>query len=252
MRLRPRDTADCVTLKPRCFNNSTNYSECGVTLPGIAPYIGQAALSSDDLQEYYEENYPLHYLHVNGGLNLDSLIDSFFDLYLVERSEWTHTPVDLVYNTPDPDGTPVFNYTTFTFEVPEITVTLPAGSSLAVTGEDGSLADMTPSPHLATQIGDDEHANYPLAVNPDDAQYRRRMSVPLVNCSNMDFDASTGVAEVEILEFVDMYLLQPPRAICDASGTDQCNNQDLMSASVFTEFLGKSDYIETEYPELVR
>ncbi len=246
---------------PSCFNNSSNYTSCA-----IAPYIGPPAYLSDDLQEYYEENYPNHFLHVNGGLNLDSSIGSFFDMYLVERSEWTHTPVDIVYTENVPTGVIISQgyYNLFGEWVPpveetvEVTQTIPAGSSLAVTHEDGSLATVTPSPMQTTQISEsgvvedtEIDANYPLPVNPDDSQTRRRMSVPLVNCANMDFDPVTGAAEVEVLEFVDMYLIQPPRAFCSGGGT-MCNNADVTSASVFTEFVEKSVYIETEYPELVR
>lgn len=246
---------------PSCFNNSSNYSACGGSLPGIAPYIGSPAFWSDDLQEYYEENYPDHFLHVNGGLNIDGAITSFFDMYLVERTEWTHTPVDIFYTENVPTGEPAYyDFVLGEFVVPseEVPQTILAGSSLAVTGEDGSLATETPSPHQTTQIFDPTEveateivANYPLPVDPDDAQHRRRMSVPLVNCANMDFDPVTGIAEVEVLEFVDMYLLQPPRAFCDGGGT-MCNNANIDSASIFTEFVEKSIYIETEYPELVR
>lgn len=238
---------------PSCFNNASNYTECGVNQPGLVPYIGTWASGSSDLEEYYQENYPEHYLHVNGGLNLDASINSFFDLYLVERSEWTHAKTDIVYTEA---GEPYFDYVTFTWVTPPgDTVTIPAGTSLSVTRADGSLADLTPSPEQATQIGhedlDDEHANYPLPVNPDDTQYRRKMSVPLVDCSNMSFDPTTGVADVEVLEFVDMYLLQPPRVFCPGGG-EMCNNANISSVSVFTEFVEKSDYVKTEYPELVR
>ena len=239
---------------PSCFNTASLNASCGVTQPGLAPYIGQPAIISGDLQEYYEENYPEHYLHVNGGLNLDTSVDKFFDLYLIERSEWTHTPLEIQYTTTEPTGEPpYFDYTTFQWVTPEeeVTHTIPAGSPLSVTKADGSLAEFTPSPEQTQQIGDHEHANYPLLVNPDDNQHRRRMSVPLVDCNNMNFDPTTGVAEVEVLEFVDMYLLQPPRAFCPGGGT-MCNNDLVTSVTIFTEFVEKSDYIETEYPELVR
>jgi hypothetical protein len=77
------------------------------------------------------------------------------------------------------------------------------------------------------------------------------MSIPLVDCSGMTDPDGDGIFDADVLEFVGMYLMQPPRPVC-LNGTDQCNNADIVSSTVFTEFVEKTVYIKNTFPELVR
>lgn len=234
---------------PDCLRTSATMAQCGVpgeSLPGLGPFIGHPA-NLTQLTNFYEYNYPVHFFKV-GGQTVPGNVFDFYDMYLEERSGWTHASQQITTTTFIPP---------FTFNT---TVDAEAGESLAVSGEDASLAAYTPSPDLTFQTGDLYEDNptglqigYPAnLVSPDDNLTRRRFSVPLVDCSTMSSPDDDGVFEADILEFVDMYLLQPPRVECGVPGNDQCNNADITSATVMTEFVSKSDYIQNTFPELVR
>ncbi len=236
---------------PDCLRSSATQTLCGSggTWPGIAPYIGNPATQTA-LNQFYQENYPDHYEQVNGGLGVDGLTQSFYDMYLQERAGWTHASLPVTQTT--------FNFTTFQFET---TTVVAAGNPLTMTPfdgsnpEDASLATTTPpfelEPHNNELSGS---AGYNTAfVDPDPANQptRRRLSVPLVDCDAMTDPDGDGIFEADVLEFVDVFLMQPPRPVC-LNGTDQCNNSDIISSTVFTELIGKTNYVLNDFPELVR
>lgn len=232
---------------PDCFRSSANQPLCGSlgnSLPGIAPFIGNPATLTA-LTHFYQDNYPNHYQYL-GAQSLPGNVQSFYDLYLEERSGWTHA-TQAIIDYPAP----------FFFPVPIANL----GDALTLSGEDASLAAYTPSPELVFQTGDlwDDNPDggiqvgYPAnLVNPDDSVTRRRYSVPLIDCSQLDSPNADGILEADVLEFVDMFLMQPPRPECGAPGDDQCSNANVTKATVFTEFVGKSAYVENTFPELVR
>lgn len=231
---------------PDCFRSSATQGLCGIgaSLPGYAPFIGFPSTLTQ-LTNYYQENYEVHFQFV-GGQNVPAFVQSFYDMYLEER-DWTHAAEDVTSTGFIPF--PPFSQTT---------VHALAGQSLTMSGEDASLALFTPSPHL-TQQTDDLHASYNVdvgyptgLVNPDETLTRRRISVPMIDCSALDTPDADGMLEVDVLDFVDMFLLQPPRPECGVGGDDQCNNADVTSATVLTEFVSKTDYTKNTFPELVR
>ena len=220
-----------------------------------APFIGLPATQTA-LREFYENNYPAHFTGVARGL-LPSNINTFYDMYLEERAGWSHAPQDVITT----------DFVNFTFVAEEHAL---AGEPFTLVDEtdglflyeDTSLADQTPFPELQAQTGDlsvSENVGYPsdLVVPynpafPEDSPTRRRFSVPLVDCGNFGAPDANGIIEADILSFVDVYLMQPPSPQCGLGGGDQCNNANITNATVFTELVGKSDFQETEFPELVR
>ncbi len=233
---------------PDCLRSSATQPLCGspgTSNPGFAPFIGYPATQTA-LNHFYQDNYPNHYQYI-GGQSVPGHVQSFYDLYLEERSGWTHSPQAII-DYPAP----------FFFPTPIAAV----GDALTLSGEDASLAAYTPSPELIFQTDDlwDDNpdgvqAGYPAnLVSPDDNVTRRRMSVPLVDCSPgaLSDPDGDGIMEVDVLEFVDMFLMQPPRPECGSPGDDQCANANISNATVFTEFVGKSAYVENTFPELVR
>lgn len=231
---------------PDCLRSSASQPLCGssgTSNPGFAPFIGFPATQTA-LNNFYQKNYPNHYQYL-GGQSVPGNVQSFYDLYLEERTGWSHA-TQAIIDYPAP----------FFFPVPIANV----GDSLTLSGEDASLAAYTPSPELVFQTGDlwDDNpdntpAGYPAnLVSPDDNVTRRRLSVPLVDCSQMGSPNADGILEVDVLEFVDMFLMQPPRPECGGPGNDQCINANISKATVFTEFVGKSTYVENTFPELVR
>lgn len=233
---------------PDCLRSTATQNQCGIgpSLPGYGPYIGYAPTLTS-LTNFYQNNYPTHFQYP-GQQNVPPQVQTFYDMYLEERS-WTHAATNIVVIGPPLPP----------FFIPQPVQIAAAGDALTLSGEDASLALFTPSPQLQEQTGDlsnePENVGYPVGlVGPDDAVTRRRMSVPLVDCSAgalTDPDGD-GIFEVEVLEFVDVFLLQPPRPECGVPGVDQCNNADVTSATVMTELVGKSIYLENTFPELVR
>lgn len=229
---------------PDCFRPPATPDQCSVNpfLPGYAPFIGFSP-NLTQLTSYYQKNYEVHFQFV-GGQNVPPFVQSFYDMYLEER-DWTHAAQDVTTTGFIPF--PPFSQTT---------VHAPAGQSLAFSGEDASLASFTPSPHLQEQTGDLYQSNgvgYPTGlVNPDETLTRRRISVPMVDCSALGNPDADGMLEVDVLDFVDMFILQPPRPECGVGGSDQCNNANVTSATVLTEFVSKTDYTKNTFPELVR
>ena len=236
---------------PDCLRSPATQLLCGSggTWPGIAPFIGNPATQTA-LNQFYQENYPDHYEHVNNGLGVDGLTQSFYDMYLQERSGWTHASL--------PITSTVFNFTTFQFET---TTVVAAGAPLTMipydgaTPEDASLAATTPPNELESHTNElGGTAGYPSGIvdaDPFNQPTRRRLSVPLVNCDAMTDPDGDGIFEADVLEFVDVFLMQPPRPVC-LNGTDQCNNSDIISSTVFTELIGKTNYVLNDFPELVR
>lgn len=241
---------------PDCLRSSSTQALCGtngLSLPGYAPFIGFPATLTA-LSEFYQTNYPIHFQNVAGG-SVPGNINSFYEMYLEERAGWSHAAQEISSTTLNP----IF----FTLET---TVHAAAGEPLTLVDdsdpggtivyEDASLANRTPSPELQLQIPDffdTNNVGYPAGlVNPDDTTTRRRFSVPLVDCGNFGAPNADGIIEANILEFVDMYLMQPPSPECGLGGGDQCNNANITKATIFTEFVGTSVYQENEFPELVR
>ena len=246
-------STDFDLILPACLRSATAQAQCGTgpSSPGIAPYIGSPATTTA-LNAFYQDNYPNHFAYVSGNVGVGPSVLSFFDVYLQERDIWTHATTQL--------SSSFFDFTTYQF----VTVThANAGDPLTMSGEDASLADQTPFPEYLNQTADLYIDTGPASdasnsvgydsnlVDPDDPTTRRRMSIPLVDCSGMTDPDGDGIFDADVLEFVDMYLMQPPRPVC-LNGTDQCNNADIVSSTVFTEFVEKTVYIKNTFPELVR
>ncbi len=183
---------------------------------------------------------------------------TFYDAYLVEREEWLHSRDTYTL----PTG-----------------ITVLAGQSLAEAGEDGSLDTHLGAPdeivaQIQTRRAYDEDGN-PIDVNGDglvnaldvepaysnftynpplspiDRSLERRvMNATVVNCGAAEV-GDDGVARAPVVGFTELFLLQPPVPAC-ADGTENCLNRDLVTSTVYSEFIGQSDMTDTVYAVLVR
>ena len=183
---------------------------------------------------------------------------NFYDAYLLEREEWLHSRETYAL----PDGTIV-----------------QAGQSLAKAGEDGSLDTRLgpPNEHIVqiqTQRAYDEDGNpvdangdgtvdaldvepaysnytYNPPFSPIDRSLERRvMNATVVNCGAVQVD-NEGVARAPVVGFTELFLLQPPVPAC-ADESENCLNRDLVTSTIYSEFIGRSEMTETIYAVLVR
>ncbi|MFN3259881.1 MAG: pilus assembly protein TadG-related protein [Pikeienuella sp.] len=183
---------------------------------------------------------------------------TFYDAYLLEREDWLHSRDTYTL----PTG-----------------ITVLAGQSLAEAGEDGSLDTHLGAPdefvaQIQTRRAYDADGN-PIDVNEDglvnaldvepaysnftynpplspiDRSLERRvMNATVVNCGAAQV-GDDGVARAPVVGFAELFLLQPPVPAC-ADGSENCLNRDLVSSTIYSEFIGQSEMTETVYAVLVR
>ena len=192
-----------------------------------------------EVVEYYISNFFNHFVYIAGTAPPPISLASFHDAYLWERG--------------DPDDSSSYWFHS-DYAIPGV---FGAGGSLAVTGEDASLASITPfgTSHEDLGLSHKGYTNFlnepTNPVSPGDTSERRRMSVTVVNCGTIAQDPEDGLWKAEVVDFIDLHLLQPPSPTCAGGGSD-CANNLLVNSRIYTEYIDISDYEKVDYPVLVR
>lgn len=228
----------------------------------IIAYLAEPSTNSS-VTQYFIDAFPL--LFDRDFATPASDIASFYDAYLTERRDWLHSPASY----PTSSG-----------------VSVAAGQSTAWTGEDGSLdTHLAPPNQFTAQIqtrlaydtvdgvaaredsnGDGvidgldiepAYSNYTYNphYSPIDRDLERRVyNATVVNCGSAAVETRNGVSttRADVVGFAKLFLLQPPTARC-GDGTENCENSELESATIYSEFIGLSEMERDEsYAVLVR
>lgn len=221
----------------------------------IFDYIAQPT-SYSNVANFYTSYYPNRFFR---DFELPPFeTTTFYEAYLLEREDWLHSRDTYTLSTG---------------------ITVLAGQSLAEAGEDGSLDTHLGAPdefvaQIQTRRAYDEDGN-PIDVNGDglvnaldvepaysnftynpplspiDRSLERRvMNATVVNCGAAEV-GDDGVARAPVVGFTELFLLQPPVPAC-ADGTENCLNRDLVTSTIYSEFIGQSEMTDTVYAVLVR
>lgn len=236
-----------------CLRSGGFSGECLENSQGQVFEHISAPTTNAEVTNYYIREF--EHLFQRDGVTPAPEIDSFYKAHIVERLNWLHNL--------GPDFTTVFGG-------PGVPVK--QGHSLAAWGEDGSLPDGGPAPAFIRQLDTPVHVggvrqdlNGDGAIDENDATRERRsfpriplnrghlrrvFNVTVVNCGGATA-AGDGAMEADVAGFAKMFLLQPPVPLC-ADGTENCDNSELRSSTVYSEFVGPSDMDERPYAVLAR